>query len=206
MKKFLNIVLVIIIIAAIGTACFFAYKYFTKPPVDETISKEPIFTEATYPIVDGSTATIPLSKAFKANFTANPDAEVVHATTHNAYVNLIDRKVDLILVTEPSQEELELAAEKGIELEVTPVVREGFVFYVNAENPIESLTLEQIQKIYTGEIKNWSEIGGNPGEIKAYQRPVNSRKPNGNIIISYERTKINRSTKRKYSRVYGRYN
>lgn len=176
MKIFLNIILIIFIILIILAGCFYTYKYFTKPKVaEEIITTEALFTNETYPIVDGSTATIPLSKAFKANFIADPKAEVVHATTHNAYVNLIDKKVDLILVTEPSKEELALAKEKGIELEVTPVVKEGFVFYVNAENPIESLTLEQIQKIYTGEITNWSEVGGTKGEIIAYQRPVNSR-------------------------------
>ena len=37
---------------------------------------------------------------------------------------------------------------------------DGFVFLVNKENKVDSLTLEQIQKIYTGEITNWSNVGG----------------------------------------------
>lgn len=183
MKKILTILLIILIIGAICTACFFTYKYFTNKTEVEKITNEPIFTVQNYPKVDGSTATIPLSTAFKVNFTGDAKAIVDHKTTHNAYVNLINKDADLILVTEPSEEELALAKEKGVELEVIPVVREGFVFYVNSNNPIDNLSLEQIQKIYTGEIKNWSEVGENDEEIKAYQRPVNSGSQTGMLSL-----------------------
>ena len=82
-----------------------------------------------------------------------------YSNTHPGYVKLINGEVDLIVVTEPSEEELKLAKEKGIELEVIPVVKEGFVFYVNRDNKVDNLSVEQIQKIYTGEIKNWKEVG-----------------------------------------------
>lgn len=97
----------------------------------------------------------------------------------HGYVRLINDEVDLLVVTEPSEEELKLAEEKGIELEVIPVVKEGFVFYVNSQNPVKSLTLEQVQDIYTGKITNWKEVGGNDSKIKAYQRPENSGSQTG---------------------------
>ena len=55
---------------------------------------------------------------------------------------------------------------------------DGFVFLVNKENKVDSLTLEQIQKIYTGEITNWSSVGGEDAEIIAYQREANSGSQN----------------------------
>ena len=57
----------------------------------------------------------------------------------------------------------------------TPIGNEAFVFFVNSKNPIEDITLEQVQKIYSGEIKDWSELGVNGlGEIRAFQREEGS--------------------------------
>lgn len=138
----------------------------------------PSFTKETYPKVDGSTATIPLSESIAADllFLTSEEAHsfIKHNTTHNAYVNLIDGEADIIFVTEPSEEELELAKEKGVELEVVPVVKEAFVFLVNKQNPVDQLTVKQIQDIFQGLAVNWNELGGPDKEIIAYQRPENS--------------------------------
>lgn len=182
MKKFLTIILVLIIMAAIVASCILAYTYFTKGGI---YSSKPIFTLEDYPKVDASLATQPLTNAFIKNFTGedvNTD-ELDYTNTHPGYVRLINGEVDLIVVTEPSEEELALAKAKGVELEIIPVVKEGFVFYVNEKNPVESLTLEQIQKIYTGEITNWSEVGGNNEKIRAFQRNVNSGSQTGMLSL-----------------------
>ena len=130
------------------------------------------------PRIDGSTATIPLSEGIACallGVSAEDATKIIHHnTTHNAYVNLIEGKADIIFVTAPSEEELKLAAEKKLELDVVPVVREGFVFLVNKENPVKSLKVEQLQDIYQGKIINWKEVGGPDAPIIAYQRPVNS--------------------------------
>ena len=62
----------------------------------------------------------------------------------------------------------------GMELHLTPIGREAFVFFVNSENPVEGLTVEQIQGIYTGEIQNWRELGGKNQRIRPFQRAENS--------------------------------
>lgn len=182
MKKFLTILLVLIIMATIVASCMLAYTYFTKGGF---YSSKPIFTLENYPKVDASLATQPLTNAFIKNFTGenvNTD-ELDYTNTHPGYVRLINGKVDLLVVTEPSEDELALAKEKGVELEIIPVVKEGFVFYTNEKNPVESLTLEQIQKIYTGEITNWSEVGGNDANIRAFQRNVNSGSQTGMLSL-----------------------
>jgi phosphate transport system substrate-binding protein len=138
----------------------------------------PRFNKDNYPKVDGSTATIPLSENIAAKLlnltTEEGKAFIKHNTTHNAYVNLINGKADIIFVTEPSLDELELAKKSGIELEVIPVVKEAFVFLVNKKNTVDSISIKQLQDIYQGKIKNWKEIGGLDIEIIPYQRPENS--------------------------------
>ena len=47
-----------------------------------------------------------------------------------------------------------------------------------------NLTIEQIQNIYTGEIKNWSEVGGTNEEIRPFQRPENSGSQTGMLSLS----------------------
>ncbi len=146
-------------------------------PAVNTVEK-PGFTKDTYPKVDGSTATIPLSESVAAELLSLSAGEaksfIKHNTTHNAYVNLIEGKADIIFVTEPSVDELKLAKENGVELEVVPVVKEAFVFLVNRQNPVDALTVKQIQDIYQGLATNWKDVGGPDKEIIAYQRPENS--------------------------------
>ncbi|MDP4088658.1 MAG: substrate-binding domain-containing protein [Bacillota bacterium] len=140
--------------------------------------EKPGFTRETYPKIDGSTATIPLSEAIASEIlgiTADEAKNFIkHNTTDPAYMNLIQGKADIIFVTEPSAEELAAAKAANVELEVIPVVREGFIFLVNTNNSIKSLTTKQIQDIYQGKIKNWKEVGGADKEIVAYQREANS--------------------------------
>ncbi len=192
-KRVINILLVVIVILVLA-ACVLGYIYFTKektkpiidPEEKKTIqNQEKLFSLENYPKIDGSTVTLPLAEAFKANFTGTDikDVDVSHSKTHNAYVNLINGDTDLILVTAPSEDEKKLAEEKGIELEIVPIVKDAFVFFVNTDNPVENLTLEQIQNIYTGNIKNWKDVGGENEKILAYQRPQNSGSQSGMLEL-----------------------
>lgn len=144
---------------------------------------QPTFTMETYPKVDGSTVTIPLSEAICAKLTGQTVEQVrpyiLHTKTHSAYINLIDKKTDLIFVTYPSVDELKYAQDSGVELEIVPIVSEAFVFLTHKNNPVESLTLKQIQDIYAGTITNWRDVGGPDLPIIAYQRPVNSGSQTG---------------------------
>ncbi len=63
-------------------------------------------------------------------------------------------------------------------LNLEPVAKEGFVFVVSKDNPVESLTQQQIRDIYSGKITNWSEVGGNDEEIIPYQRNNDSGSQN----------------------------
>lgn len=94
--------------------------------------------------------------------------------TNMAYERLVNGETDIIFVAGPSDAQLAMAEAAGVEFHLTPIGREAFVFFVNAENPVTGLTVAEIQKIYTGEITNWRELGGKFQKILPYQRAENS--------------------------------
>lgn len=95
--------------------------------------------------------------------------------THGSFISLIDGENDIIITARGiSRDEQKYADEKGIALLSYPVAKDAFVFIVNPKNPVRNLTIEQIQKIYTGEIRNWREVGGNDATINPYIRNPNS--------------------------------
>lgn len=210
MKKIIGIISIILVVLLVIGGCVWSYFYFTSDErinndVIESgevveISNEPIFTLENCPVVDGSTATQPLNNAFISNFTGTPveDLNITYSKTHGAYMRLIDGEVDVILVTQPSEDELAAAKAKGVELEVIPVVNEAFVFLANVQNPVKSLTLEQIQNIYSGKITNWSEVGGEDAPIIAYQRPVNSGSQTGMLELVMKGIEIMEAPMEKY--------
>lgn len=162
------------------------------------------FTTRDYPRVDGSTSAHPLNVSIACRLLDVPcewgwgydgtrrpfpsaedpsDEEtaafirdsIVHRGTHDAYVNLIEKRVDLILVARlPSPDELALAEDRGVGLESRPIALDAFVFILNRHNPVGDLTIEQIRGIYSGRITNWSQVGGPDEEIQPYQRNANS--------------------------------
>lgn len=64
--------------------------------------------------------------------------------------------------------------EKASGLTGTVLAYDGIAMIVNPQNPVEDLSLETIAKIYTGEITNWSEVGGNDREIVLIGREAGS--------------------------------
>ncbi len=64
--------------------------------------------------------------------------------------------------------------EKAKGLTGTVLAYDGIAIIINPANPISDLTLEDIAKIYTGEIKNWNEVGGNDDEIVLIGREAGS--------------------------------
>ena len=145
---------------------------------EENKKEEALFTLENYPKVDASLAIHPLVDSIASNFLgideSELDFEYTKTRTSEVYRNLIDGKVDIIFAAEISKEDEEYARQKGVELKIIPATSSAFVFIVNTENPVENLTFEQIQKIYTGEITNWLDVGGESGDIIAYQRPTGS--------------------------------
>ena len=75
------------------------------------------------------------------------------------YLLLLDGKCDLVFALAPSKNQQEDAEKAGVKYELTPFCKDAFVFYVNAKNPVDNLTTEQIKGIYSGKITDWEEVG-----------------------------------------------
>lgn len=126
------------------------------------------------PRVDGAAAVFPVYSAF-VNATY-PDTvklrdEVFeYRNTVDGYRALALKESDIFFGAKPSEEQIKFAKDNGCEFEYTEIGKEGFVFFVHKDNPIDSLTTEEIKKIYSGEITNWKEVGGRNEEIVAFQR------------------------------------
>lgn len=137
---------------------------------------------ADLPRMDGSTSATPLEIGLKSGFLGISYAQakqlVSHTTTHDSFKWLINGEVDLIFSVPISEEQQKAADEVGVTLYMEPIAKEGFVFVVNAENPVDSLTSEQLRGIYSGEITNWSQVGGNDEPILPYQRNTDSGSQN----------------------------
>ena len=113
-----------------------------------------------------------IPKQYKNDFF---NKRVITSQTHGAFMNLIDGKADIILTHRTiSPDEIAHANAVGVTLIETSIALDAFVFIVCPVNPVKSLTVEQVQKIYTGDITNWTEIGGNNESMLVFTRPRNS--------------------------------
>ncbi|QDQ01971.1 hypothetical protein FOH38_16565 [Lysinibacillus fusiformis] len=142
-------------------------------------SKASLQLQEPLPRIDGATAMYPLYAAFvEATYPKKSypsyESEVMVNRTPVAYHNLIYGDVDLIFAAAPSASQQKGADMRGLTLNLTPIGREAFVFFVHHKNSVDNLTLEQVKQIYAGEITNWREVGGAHDAIRAFQRPADS--------------------------------
>lgn len=126
------------------------------------------------PIIDGATAAFPVYSAFVhavyPESTELYDGVFEYNNTVGGYKLLAEKQTDIFVGAAPSQEQIAYAEEQGTTFEYTQIGYEAFVFFVHKDNPIDSLTLEQIKGIYSGEITNWSQVGGENKPIVPFQR------------------------------------
>ena len=88
---------------------------------------------------------------------------------------LINDTVDLANASRQIKtEEIEEAQSKGVEPMEHIIARDAIAVIVNSENPVSELTLQQISDIYSGEITNWSDVGGEDRPIVKLSRETNS--------------------------------
>ena len=193
-NKLITIILILVIIALVTIGIVYTIISIHKNSDVEQASNVPhngvdqgkfIMLEEDFPKVDGATAMLPMVGEITKAVLGYDDSQAqeyldenTHGKTAKVYASLINKEKDLIFVSEPSDDILRQAKDAEVEFEMVGIGLDGFVFLINQDNPIKSLTIEQIQKIYTGEITNWSEVGGENAEIIAYQREANSGSQN----------------------------
>ena len=170
MKKSLSVLFMACVILALLSGC----KKNTPPPPPAEYT--PIFTLEDMPVIDGSTATVPLAELAiqrTTGCTEEQARETVEFTkTDNAYYRLYNGECDILLVyegyTDPDGPDMSDA------FEVHSIGKDALVFLTNQSNAVDGLTTQQIRDIYSGAVTNWSEIGGDETPIEAYQRQPQS--------------------------------
>ena len=120
---------------------------------------------------DGSTSMNKVIGALGEAFQSDSGITVTYnATGSGAGIQaVLESRCDIGLASRELKDE-----EKAKGLEGTVLAYDGIAIIVNPENPVNDLDLETIAKIYTGEIKNWKEIGGNDAEIVLIGREAGS--------------------------------
>lgn len=135
------------------------------------------------PVVDGALALEPFYDAVFAELMgiSVEDAKMFLPcnNTPSAYENLTNGKADMIFCALPSDEQVKAAEDAGVEFEYHTILSGGFVFFVNRENPVNSITQEQLKGIVSGKITNWKQVGGNDEPIVLFQRNEGSGSQTG---------------------------
>ena len=132
------------------------------------------FTRDNFPVMDGSTSLAPLGEAL-ASVLLGEDRNTVSDLvffnkTTQSFRNLRYGECEVVIASEPNPAVFEEMEEEGFAYEMEPICTEALVFVVNEDNPVDSLSTEQIRKIYSGEITNWKEVGGKDKKIEPFVR------------------------------------
>ena len=177
MKKY-TIILLSLMLVLVLTACSAA------PSGIKDLEKASLqISEEDWPIIDGATAFLPYYENMAALMLDKPLEEarqyIYCSTTDYAYPRLADKEVDLVFCLRPSADQIDYAKGKNVEFECVPFANEAFVFFTDKDNPVDSVTVEQLHDIYAGKITNWKELGGKDQEIIAYQRTEGSGSQTG---------------------------
>ena len=142
--------------------------YYEAEPVSLQLNLEE------YPVMDGSTANLPMMAEVMSQVCGISLEEAEELTTcaktPRAWENLVNGTSDILLVYEAAEDTKVVLEQSGVELEITPVGRDALVFINNEKNPVDALTQKQLIDIYTGRITNWKDVGGDNLNIEAYQR------------------------------------
>ncbi|MCL1883409.1 MAG: substrate-binding domain-containing protein [Defluviitaleaceae bacterium] len=153
---------------------FFSGNYLIELPSEPTIT----FTE-NFPRLDGATAAYPIFAAVAQALFVGLDQITVReyvsvSRTDVAYERLIRGEIDIFFGAQPSPQQIADAQARGVEFSMTPIAQEAFVFFVHYSNPVDSLTISQIQDIYRRRLTNWRHVGGRNERILPFQRSENS--------------------------------
>lgn len=111
-----------------------------------------------------------LAEAYRAK---NPGTtfDIAAEGSSTGFAALIDQMAHIGMASRRAKPtEISAAQAKGLELRPTIVAWDGIAVVVNTGNPIKGLTRKQVEQIFTGDITDWSAVGGKPGKISIYTR------------------------------------
>lgn len=134
--------------------------------------------EDTELVIQGSDTLLEVSQNWAESFMdANPgiNISVTGGGSGTGIAALINKTADLANASRGIKDkEIDAAKDQGLDIQEYTVAWDGISVIINNNNPVDELSIEQISKIFTGEIDNWNEVGGNDGEIVVVSRDSSS--------------------------------
>jgi phosphate transport system substrate-binding protein len=125
--------------------------------------------------ISGSSALLPLMEKSIEGFKAKNSGYEINAQAGGSGIGLTQVSEGSVNIGNSdifAEEKLDKG--KAAELTDHKVVSQGFAVAVNKDLGVKNLTKDQIKKIFSGEIKNWSQVGGPNKEILVIHRPASS--------------------------------
>lgn len=138
-----------------------------------------VATTATIAItMKGSDTVLPLGQKEAEEYMkvdASTSITVVGGGSGVGITALMDGSTDIAMASRDlkTSERLKIA-DSGKEIEQVTVAFDALSIVVHPENKVDQLTREQLEKIFIGDITNWSEVGGDDGKIVVYSRESSS--------------------------------
>jgi phosphate transport system substrate-binding protein len=115
-----------------------------------------------------------LAEQFKAQHPGTA-FDIAAEGSATGFAALIDKTAAIGMASRPAKpEEIANGKVKGVDLKETIVAYDGIAVIVNTANSIKGLTKKQVEQIFTGEITDWSAVGGSGGKISVYTRNTSS--------------------------------
>jgi phosphate transport system substrate-binding protein len=116
-----------------------------------------------------------LAESFKAAGNKNVKFEIAAEGSTTAFPALANGTAQIGMSSrQVKDDERTFCRTKGVFLKEHPICHDMICVIVNKNSPLTKLTKDQVAKIFTGQIKDWSEIGGAPGKISIYTRNTSS--------------------------------
>lgn len=119
-----------------------------------------------------------LAEAFKAKKAAegiDVAFEIAAEGSSTGVASVIDGTAEIGMSSRDVKEkEIAKAQSKGVEIDKITVAKDGIALIVNEANPLDSITLEEVELIFSGDVTDWSAISVQTGSISAYTRNTSS--------------------------------
>ena len=131
------------------------------PRLDGTLAALPLYAAASW-AVDGER----LTSAERRERRMPP---LVECNGLHGWERLAAGEIAFFFGPPPSQRQLDDLRARGLTPDVRPVAHEALVFFVREDDPVSSLSREQLRRIYTGEADNWKDVGGRDQRIFPFQ-------------------------------------
>lgn len=126
--------------------------------------------------IDGGTLLAGVVDDLARDFNkANPTCActVTGSSTGIGFKKMIEGKAEVAMMTRKvTSEEAKVAEAKGVTLSYKPIGKIGLAVVTNSKNTVSELTMDQLARIFKGEITNWSQVGGPNEHIKVTTRAV----------------------------------